>query len=162
MFSQNLAHLFFLLVSIFHLVIAGNVLAWPGQIVSVTDGDTIKVLHDGQQVKVRLYGIDAPEKKQAFGQAAKSQLQALVTGKQIDIEPVDIDRYGRTVGIVKADGTVINGEMVKSGCAWVYEQYCRRAACRDWKAEQGQAAKARQGLWQDLAPIPPWEWRKKR
>lgn len=79
MLSRNLVRRFFLLASISHLFIAGNVFAWPGQIVSITDGDTIKVLHDGQQVKVRLYGIDAPEKKQAFGQAAKSQLQALVT-----------------------------------------------------------------------------------
>lgn len=162
MLSRNLVRLFFLLVSIFHLFIAGNVFAWPGQIVSITDGDTLKVLHKGQQVKVRLYGIDAPEKKQAFGQAAKTQLQALVTGKQIDIEPVDIDRYGRTVGIVRADGAVINGEMVKNGYAWVYEQYCRRVECRNWKAEQAQAVKARLGLWQDSVPTPPWEWRKKK
>lgn len=162
MLSRNLVRLFFLLVSIFHLFIAGNVFAWPGQIVSITDGDTLKILHEGQQVKVRLYGIDAPEKKQAFGQAAKSQLQVLVTGKQIDIDPVDIDRYGRTVGIVRADGAVINGEMVKSGYAWVYEQYCSRSECRDWKAEQAQAVTARWGLWQDPAPTPPWEWRRKK
>jgi len=162
MFSRNSTRSFFLLVSFFHLVIAGNAFAWPGQIVAVTDGDTVKVLHNGQQVKVRLYGIDAPEKKQAFGQAAKSQLQAMVTGKNIDIEPVDIDRYGRTVGIVRADGAVINGAMVKNGYAWVYEQYCRRSECRDWKAEQGQAMKAQWGLWRDSAPIPPWEWRSKK
>jgi len=75
---------------------------------------------------------------------------------------VDIDRYGRTVGIVRAVGAVINGEMVKNGYAWVYEQYCRRVECRDWKAEQAQAVKTRWGLWQDPAPTPPWEWRKRK
>lgn len=143
------------------LLVASSAFAWPTQIVGVTDGDTVKVLHDGQQVKVRFYGIDTPEKKQAFGQAAKSQLQALTTGKKIDIEPVDVDRYGRTVGIVRADGVVVNGEMVKTGYAWVYEQYCKRQECRDWKAWQSEVQRARLGLWQDPAPVPPWEWRKK-
>jgi endonuclease YncB( thermonuclease family) len=161
MLSQNLAHRFFLLVLIFHFFSAGNVFAWSGQIVSVTDGDTVKVLHDGQQVKVRLYGIDTPEKKQAFGQAAKSQMQALTTSKKIDIEPVDVDRYGRTVGIVRADGVVVNGEMVKAGYAWVYEQYCKHQECQEWKTWQSEAQRNRRGLWQDSAPVPPWEWRKK-
>lgn len=135
--------------------------SWPGQIVGITDGDTVKVIHDGQQVKVRLYGIDTPEKKQAFGQAAKTQLQTLTTGKKIDIEPVDTDRYGRTVGIVKADDIVVNGEMIKTGHAWVYEQYCRRQECREWKTWQSEAQNAHRGIWQDPAPVPPWEWRNK-
>ena len=134
--------------------------AWTGQVVAVSDGDTIKVLQGGRETKIRLYGVDTPEKKQAFGQKAKGFTAFMVAGKVVDVEPVDKDRYGRTVGIVTVAGRSLNEELVKSGFAWVYRQYCRRGECSTWLKEEGQARAARIGLWVDPAPVPPWDWRK--
>lgn len=136
--------------------------AWTGQVVAVTDGDTIKVLQGGRETKIRLYGVDTPEKKQAFGQKAKDFTASIVAGKTVNVEPVDQDRYGRTVGIVTMAGRSLNEELVKNGFAWVYRQYCRRGECSDWLAEESQARAARIGLWADPEPMPPWEWRKER
>lgn len=137
-----------------------SVHAWTGQVVSVTDGDTIKVLQDGRETKIRLYGVDTPEKKQAFGQKAKDFTVSMVAGKIVNIEQVDKDRYGRTVGFVTVAGQSLNEELVKNGFAWVYRQYCRRGECSAWLAEESQARAARLGLWVDPSPIPPWEWRR--
>lgn len=142
------------------LLIATQAFAWTGQVVAVSDGDTIKVLQNGQETKIRLYGVDTPEKKQAFGQKAKGFTASMVAGKLVDVEPVDQDRYGRTVGIVTVAGRSLNEELVKSGFAWVYRQYCRRGECSIWLKEEGQARTARIGLWADPAPVPPWNWRR--
>ena len=87
-------------LTVFFLLLAlpSTCLSWPAKVVSVADGDTIKVLRDGRQVKVRLYGIDSPEKGQAFGQQAQGLTAALVAGRQVDVEQKDVDRYGRIVG----------------------------------------------------------------
>ena len=146
-----------LLISFFY---ATQAFAWPGQVVSVTDGDTIKVLQDGRETKIRLYGVDTPEKKMAFGQKAKDFTASMVAGKVVDVEPVDQDRYGRTVGIVTVAGRNLNEELVKNGFAWVYRQYCRRGECSTWLKEESQARAARIGLWADPVPVPPWDWRK--
>ena len=144
----------------YFLLASTQAFAWTGQVVAVSDGDTIKVLHDGQQEKIRLYGVDTPEKKQAFGQKAKIFTASMVAGKVVDVEPVDQDRYGRTVGIVTVGGLNLNEELVKNGFAWVYRQYCRRGECVSWLKEEGQARAARIGMWVDPAPVPPWDWRR--
>lgn len=142
---------------------AGESLAWPGRVVSVTDGDTIKVLDPGgQEVKIRLYGVDTPEKKQAFGHAAREFTAGLVAGKMVEVEPVDTDRYGRVVGIVHGNGFIVNRELVKSGFAWVYPQYCRRAECREWVTLEGEARRQRAGLWAEPDAVPPWDWRRQK
>ncbi|MCL2457509.1 MAG: thermonuclease family protein [Desulfobulbus sp.] len=102
-----------------------HAIAWSGKVVKVSDGDAITVLHDGQQERVRLYGIDAPEKKQAFGQRAHEALDGMVAGKVVEIDHKATDRYGRTVGMVTADGQIVDAEMVRTGYAWVYRQYCK-------------------------------------
>ena len=90
--------------------------AWMAKVVSVTDGDTIKVYNaEFGQVKIRFYGIDTPEKGQPYGQAAGKYLASLVAGKMVDIEPVTEDRYGRTVAIVMDAETNVNQEMVRAG-----------------------------------------------
>jgi len=151
----------FLVLLLSLLVLASApVHAWTGQVVAVTDGDTIKVLQDGIETKVRLYGVDAPEKKQAFGQKAKDFTASLVAGKMVNVEPVDQDRYGRIIGLVTVAGRSLNEELIKNGFAWVYRQYCRREECSIWATEESQAKSARVGLWADPAPIPPWGWRK--
>lgn len=87
-------------------------LSWPAKVVSVNDGDTITVLRDGRQVKIRLYGIDSPEKGQDFGQKARQLTAALVAGRSVDIEQMDTDRYGRIVGLVEVNGQSLNNLIV--------------------------------------------------
>jgi endonuclease YncB( thermonuclease family) len=89
--------------------------AWQGKVVGVSDGDTITVMHDGKGEKIRLYGIDCPEKDQDYGQKAKQFTSNMVFGKTVDVKPIDQDRYGRTVGIVVFDGVNLNVELIRSG-----------------------------------------------
>lgn len=145
------------------LALAAPALAWESRTKSVRDGDSINVLNsDGVVVNIRLYGVDAPEAKQAFGYQARKQLAQLVSRKALRIENVDTDRYGRTVALVRlADGTLVNEEMARSGLAWVYEQYClREDLCASLRQAQAEARGAGRGLWADANPTPPWEWRK--
>lgn len=136
--------------------------AWTGKVVGVSDGDTIKVLNNGQQVKIRLYGIDTPEKKQSFGMVAKRFTLDMVAGKTVDIEPIDIDRYGRTVGLVRINGVSLNAELVRSGYAWVYDRYCKKAFCADWKGLETKARAAGIGLWAEPGAQAPWDWRREK
>ena len=137
--------------------------AWEGKVVGVTDGDTITVLQEKNPIKVRLYGIDCPEKRQAFGTRAKQFTSDLVFGKVVDVETVDVDRYRRTVGIVSLPGgTVVNQEIVRAGYAWVYARYCKKPICLEWKRLEGEAEVAKQGLWKDENPVAPWEWRREQ
>ena len=131
------------------------------KVVSVTDGDTIKVFNaDLGQVKIRLYGIDTPEKAQPFGKAAGKYLASLIAGATVEVESVTKVRYGRTVGIVWDSEANINQEMVRSGYAWVYQRYCDRSFCEYWLALENEAKTGKIGLWQEPNPIPPWEWRR--
>ncbi|RYD24580.1 MAG: micrococcal nuclease [Verrucomicrobiaceae bacterium] len=127
----------------------------------VHDGDTITVYAgEGQpQIKVRLAGIDAPELKQAYGNAAKVALSDMVFGKPVELRNTSRDRYGRTVAAVIVDGaTEVNPAMVRAGMAWHYKAYSKDAALA--QAEQ-EARAAKRGLWQEGKPVAPWEFRKK-
>lgn len=133
--------------------------AWTGKVVSVSDGDTIKVLHDGKEEKIRLYGIDTPEKGQAFGQKAGGITSSFVAGKIVDVEPKDTDRYGRTVAMVNVDGVVLNEIIIQKGYAWVYPQYCKESVCAEWSEIESLARDQKMGMWVDPHIMPPWEWR---
>lgn len=131
--------------------------ACVGQVVGVTDGDTIKVLCEGIQTKVRLNQIDAPERGQPFGSKAKEGLSNLVFGRTVRLEVVDTDRYGRAVATVWLGETDANREMVRRGLAWIYRKYLRDPTLIEVEAE---AKSSGRGLWADPNPIPPWEFRK--
>lgn len=134
--------------------------ATPVRVVGVSDGDTIRVVGtDGKQIKVRLHGIDAPERGQAFGTVATKGLRSLLAGRQVSIEQTDTDRYGRTVALVYADGCNVNQAMVSNGWAWVYPKYCLQGFCEQWRQMEAAAKAGKSGLWKDRAPLPPWEWR---
>lgn len=133
--------------------------AWTGKVVGISDGDTIKVIHNGEQVKIRLYGIDTPEKKQAHGKAAKRFTVTLVEGKEVVVDPVAKDRYRRTVGLVRVDNKLVNEEIVRAGYGWVYRRYCKKDFCSKWLDLETQARSAKIGLWADPDPVSPWEWR---
>ena len=133
--------------------------AWQGKVVGVYDGDTIEVLHDGKDEKIRLYGIDAPEKTQDFGQEATQFTSDTVLRKTVEVKAMDIDRYGRTVGLVTIDGACLDEELVKAGLAWVYTKHCKESFCAQWKNLQEEAKGKKIGLWSMPAPTPPWDFR---
>jgi endonuclease YncB( thermonuclease family) len=134
-----------------------------GRVVGVADGDTITVL-DGanRQHKIRLAGIDAPEKSQPFGHRSKESLSGLVLSKTVTVETAKVDRYGRQVGKVLVNGADANLAQVQRGLAWHYKSYEREQSSVDRKAyseAESQAKAARLGLWADVEPVPPWVFR---
>ncbi len=137
-----------------------------GRVVGVADGDTVTVLDaDNKQHKIRLSGIDAPEKAQAFGQKSKESLSNMVFGKTVDVEWSKQDRYGRTVGKIVLDGVDICLEQVKRGMAWHYKQYQQEQPAQDrviYADSEILARKNRTGLWRDSSPVEPSEFRKEK
>ncbi len=130
---------------------------FDARVVGITDGDTITVLYGTTQVKVRLNGIDCPEKRQAFGARAKQLTSELAFGKTVTVRPTGKDRYGRTLGeVILPDGRVLNQELVAAGMAWHYTQYSKD---RTLARLERQAREARVGLWSDARPVAPWEFR---
>jgi len=144
------------------------------RVVAVSDGDTITVL-DGQnqQHRIRVAGIDAPEKKQPFGQRAKEHLSDLVFGREVDIVGHKSDRYGRKVAkVMVAAQSCVEPQCLRSldaglnqievGLAWWYRQYAKEQTLEDrstYEAAETKARDAKLGLWSEPNPIPPWDWR---
>jgi micrococcal nuclease len=134
---------------------------FSGSVVSVLDGDTIEVLHDQHPERIRLSGIDCPEKHQAFGTRAKQATSALVYGKDVTLQTFGKDKYGRTLAdVILPDGTNVNHTLVKDGWCWWYRKYAQSNAELERLERESRAAK--KGLWVDPEPVPPWEWRKRR
>lgn len=144
-----------------------------GSVVGVADGDTVTVLDaNHQQHKIRLAGIDTPEKAQPFGQRAKESMSALVFGKDVDVQWDKRDRYKRIVGKVMVQPsdcrtcpkTLDAGlAQVTRGLAWWYRQYAKEQSADDagrYEFAEHEARAKRAGLWADAHPIPPWDWRK--
>jgi endonuclease YncB( thermonuclease family) len=150
------------LALIVFLVLPCPVWAWSGKVIGVADGDTITVLRDKQPHKIRLYGIDCPEKRQPFGKRAKQFTSQLVFGKVVEVEPIATDRYGRTVAFVRVENITVNEELIKEGLGWVYVRYCKLPLCVEWQGLQLAAQAEKQGLWGDLNQVPPWEFRRYR
>lgn len=131
-----------------------------GKVVRIADGDTLTVLDaQNEQHKIRLYGIDAPEKGQAFGTKAREGLGDKVHEKHVRVIWKQRDRYGRIVGEVHLGDRNINLEMVQDGYAWWYRQYAPKDKALEHAEEE--ARKERRGLWRDKKPEPPWEFRQK-
>ena len=131
-----------------------------GQLIRVKDGDSIVVNLNGRETEVRLYGIDAPEFGQAYGEKSTKALREMLADHEVGIKPVTTDRYGRTVALVFADGKNVCEAMVADGQAWLYTKYCTKSFCGKWRKDEENARKARLGLWRKDSPRPPWEWRK--
>lgn len=132
-----------------------------GKVVRVADGDTLSLLdEDKKQHKIRLFGIDTPERDQPFGRAASRFLASHVAGKTVGIDEVDVDNYGRSVAIVYLDNVNINLLMVQTGHAWWYRHYASQYD--DLRLAEAAAKDSRIGLWADSDPVPPWDWRRGR
>jgi endonuclease YncB( thermonuclease family) len=144
-----------------------------GKVVAVTDGDTIKVL-DGNKLqhKIRLTGIDAPEKAQPYGNASRKHLATMVAGKEVRVETTKNDRYGRVLGKVwvqprdcpSCGKTLnVNYAQILSGMAWWYQDYAKDQSAEDqgrYESAVTEARKRKLGLWSEPNPIPPWAWRR--
>ncbi|WP_314989084.1 thermonuclease family protein [uncultured Campylobacter sp.] len=138
------------------LVIACPLFALSVKVIKVSDGDTITVLQGKQQIKVRLFGIDAPEIKQPYGKKSKQFLANLIAGEVVEVDENGKDRYKRTIGTIYLNGADINAQMVENGYAWAYRKFSKK-----YTAQESKAKSQKLGLWRDKEPIPPWEWRKR-
>ncbi|WP_228276317.1 thermonuclease family protein [Dechloromonas sp. H13] len=145
-----------------------------GRVVGVADGDTVTVLDAGrQQHKIRLQGIDAPEKKQPFGERSKQNLARMVFGKDVRVEWEKRDKYKRIVGKVWVQPascptcpmTLDAGHaQITVGLAWWYRKYAGEQSPQDrgaYEHSEQEARARRAGLWSDPDPVPPWEWRRR-
>jgi|GEM_PF-255278 len=137
--------------------------ALQGLVVGVSDGDTITIRDDhNNSMKVRLQGIDAPEKGQDFSNVSRQHLADLVAGKQVDVEYEKLDQHGRIVGKVMLKDRDVCLEQVKAGLAWHYKYFEKEQTASDreeYAAAENQARAAKVGLWQYESPTPPWEFR---
>jgi len=135
-----------------------------GKVVKVADGDSITVLDStNTQHRIRLQGIDAPERKQPYGNASRKHLTTLVAGKTVTVKWDKRDRYGRIVRFVIVDGHDVNLVQVKAGMAWFYRYYQRELSPEDrrlYADAENKARYERLGLWRENNPIPPWEYRR--
>ncbi len=148
------------------IVILVTILALPafaanftGRVVGVVDGDTIDVLHKGKAVRVRLYGIDCPEKKQRYGKKAKWFTSDLAFRKTVTVIVKSHDRYGRTIGeVILPNGKSLNRELVRAGYAWWYRKYAPKEFELMILQKTSKGLKA--GLWANTEAVPPWEFRR--
>ena len=138
----------------------GRTQSFSGRVVGIADGDTISLLLDNRAVRVRLHGIDCPERGQAFGRQARQYTSKLVFGRTVSVHVRGTDRYGRSVAdVLLPDGNSLNRELVRAGLAWHYVRYSTDSTLVRLESE---ARASRRGLWADARPVPPWEFRKER
>jgi endonuclease YncB( thermonuclease family) len=130
-----------------------------GRVVAVHDGDTITVLVAGRDIRVRLAGIDAPERGQPFRNASRHALEAQVAGREVRVVERGRDGYGRVLGRVYAGSVDVNAEQVRAGFAWVFRRFELDPRLLALEVE---AKAAQRGLWRDPKPVPPWLWRERQ
>ena len=151
----------------FALVMAVVTTAWPppagfqATVLRVLDGGTIVVRTlDLEQIKVRLYGLDLPERGQPGGKEAAAALKPL-QGRTVTVREMDIDRSSRMVALVEYEGKSVNLGLVEQGRAWYYGQYCQeQPICGKIEKAESEARKAKRGIWAEDNPTPPWAWRR--
>lgn len=144
---------------------SSQAIVFKARVIGIADGDTVTVLDEAfAEHKIRLMGIDAPEKSQAYGKRSKQSLSELIGDRELSVDADKRDRYGRLVGkLLASDGRDINLEQVRRGMAWHYADFAREQSPADRMryADAQQWARAdRKGLWSDASPTPPWEYRK--
>jgi endonuclease YncB( thermonuclease family) len=144
--------------------LAGQVI--PGKVVGITDGDTLTLLDENQtQYRIRVSGIDTPERGQAFGHVASDNLAKLAFGQLAIADCQKQDRYRRWVCVVKANGVDVGLAQVRAGLAWHYKKYAGEQTPLDrdlYAKAEHEAKEAHAGLWKDEDPVPPWDWRKRK
>ena len=148
-----------LILFLFFATACVNTQYLSGEVVRVADGDTFTLLVDGQQQRIRLYGIDCPERGQPYSRVATQFTKELLASGKVEVQPMDTDQYGRTVGMVYIGDTInLNERLLEAGLAWHYTDYDNNV---DWTRKETAARKARRGLWVEKGAVAPWEWRKR-
>ena len=133
---------------------------FTGPVTRVLDGDTIEVSRNHHNVRIRLNGIDTPEKGQAYGHKATEFVVLQAFGKEVTVQTFGLDKYGRTIGdVYLPDGTILNKGLVTAGLAW---WYCKYSADQTLAQLEIEAREGKLGLWQDPKPVPPWVFRKRQ
>lgn len=130
--------------------------------VKVFDGDSFIVSTPAGTKEIRLFGIDCPERYQPFSNRAKKYTNSKVYRQQLLLQPIEKDRYQRTIAIVYRDKEALNGQLVEKGLAWVSPRYCIKEVCKDWKEKERRAQKAGLGIWSQKDPEPPWIFKKRQ
>ena len=131
-----------------------------GKVVAISDGDTFTLLPASKkQVKVRLYGIDCPERKQDFGSVSKKFLSDLIFNKTVNVKEINIDRYGRTIGLVHIGSINVNEKLLSEGLAWHYLKYDKS---KKWDMLEEKARRKKIGLWANPKAIAPWVYRQSK
>lgn len=128
-----------------------------GTVLWIIDGDTILLRRGDKLTSIRLWGIDAPEKKQSGGEDATRHLIKLIGRKRVKIITAGIGRYGRIIGKIYCNGKFVNLEMVKAGHAWWHQKYCPAETV--FKEAEAKARENRLGLWKEANPIRPGHFR---
>ncbi len=142
-------------------ILTAQSLSLEGEVVHVADGDTLDVRRDGgEELTIRLDGVDCPESNQPYGDRAEAFLRARVLGEQVRVEIVDKDRYGRYIGIIEIsrNGRELNSALVDAGLAWWYRRYAPDK--QHLERLEDEARRAGKGLWSQENPIAPWDWRR--
>jgi micrococcal nuclease len=129
---------------------------YSGSVLWVIDGDTFVFQTEVGNLKVRMYGIDAPEKNQEFGLESKKFMEKYLH-KTGSLKKTGVDKYGRTLGILFIKNVNINLESIKKGCAWHYKYYCSN---KDFEQAQKKAMNQKIDLWKYNNPTPPWDYRR--
>lgn len=136
----------------------GYIETYKGRVISVADGDTITVKAKGKKIKIRLFGVDAPERKQEFGKDARNFTSLMLYNKFVEIKVVSKDKYDRTVAdVILEDGRSFNQEIVKSGFAWWYSYFAPYD--KELKESEFNAKNKKIGLWKGNKPEAPWKFR---
>ncbi len=130
-----------------------------GKVVKIADGDSFTLLTpENQQIRIRMFGIDSPEKGQAFYRKSKNNLSRYIFGKNVLVKIKDTDQYHRIVGMVYLNDSLnINLQMIKDGYAWHFKKY---SSDKQMSLAEKKAKQQKLGLWADKHPVPPWEWRR--
>lgn len=146
-----------ILFSIFIFSLSMIAMAVSGKVIRVSDGDTILIQSGSQRIKVRMYGIDAPELKQNYGEDSKNYLEKRILNKNVDVKVINEDKYGRKVGKVFYKNKDINLEMIKTGNAWFYEYHAKKE--KEYRKASKSVQEQKLGLWKDKNPQNPRNFR---
>ena len=145
------------------LCLAGQLCAESAFLTHILDGDSFRVRLGQHIVTIRLYGVDCPEYGQDGWSEAKRYSKKMLGTKRLTLQPMDIDRYGRTVALVYVGGRLLNSELIRQGWAWHYQKYCRvQPLCREFKQLEQKARSKKIGIWQKKSPTPPWVWKRRK
>ena len=146
------------LIAAMLMTLAAGAQTITGRVVTVYDGDTFTLLRDDMtQLKIRINGIDAPEKSQAYGRRSKEYLASLIASRRVTARVCSTDRYGRLICRVKHNGKDISLEMIRSGYAWHYSHFDNTP---EYARAEKEAREAHRGLWADPHPMNPYEYRR--